>query len=741
MADRNTAGEMTTPVRLLILIAGPLVSNNKQPITLLPAQEELAALVDACERLVPPVALEIRAEIATADSIGRVFATTRAPFDILHFTGHGSQEADGDVVLALEDEVGTVRPMGAAELRRLIGERPPRLAFLSACHSEGLARALLDAGARHVVAISAADPVLDIAARTFAERFYQALLSGRAVATAFEAARAAVASNDMLRSLRDPATLLPYSLQEELKFRLLPDDAPAHLQPFISSPPAGAVVFSREPWNRTNLTPVSADPFVGRASELHDIAVKLRNARCVAIHGFGGFGKTALARAAVRWQRERDRWPDGVWEVPLRNVATTAHARAQIALALKLDPAAGESDDTLAAELGKRRSLIVLDDLDVLLQNDQAAVVELLRALLGTHRLKLITTSRRDLPGRVDHQRVELSRLSQRDTIVAFQRYAPPIAEWGTWDPADLFELTKFLDGYPFPIRLAASYMVSTRRGLRELLRNLKENPKGTFRYQGDTEDRDTSLAATLDLSYDSLPAPARAVFPLLALFPAGVTRWAAREIIGAESEVALETLVQHGMAEWRDEAGYQRFALPEPARRYAEARMDDDALEIYAPKALRHYAAVVAAGDRAITEGQIVEGRLWITLEQPNLAQFLEWGYDREAGIDQISQAARATAQLGNYWTTIAARGREETRKQLQRALSAARRIGDRLGEANVRKAIGDVQQFRKETDAALASYQQALALFREIGDWLGEANVRKAIGDVQQFRKETDA
>jgi tetratricopeptide (TPR) repeat protein len=62
-------------------------------------------------------------------------------------------------------------------------------------------------------------------------------------------------------------------------------------------------------------------------------------------------------------------------------------------------------------------------------------------------------------------------------------------------------------------------------------------------------------------------------------------------------------------------------------------------------------------------------------------------------------------------------------------------------LGEANVRKAIGDVQQFRDDRDAALVSYNEALKLFKEIGAKLGEANVRKAIGDVQQFRDDRDA
>jgi tetratricopeptide (TPR) repeat protein len=53
---------------------------------------------------------------------------------------------------------------------------------------------------------------------------------------------------------------------------------------------------------------------------------------------------------------------------------------------------------------------------------------------------------------------------------------------------------------------------------------------------------------------------------------------------------------------------------------------------------------------------------------------------------------------------------------------------------------AIGDVQQFRKELDAALASYDQALERFNAIGSLLGQANVLMAIGDVQQFRDDRD-
>ncbi len=743
MAAQDAAATVT-PVRMLILFSAPLVMKRGEeiiPITLLPVQQEIEKLADTCRDL--GVALEIETAIATTERIGHLFATVRQPFDVLHFSGHGSRHLDGSSVLALEDETGVVRDLDAAELRRLIGDKPCRLAFLSACHSAGLADALLAAGVRHVVAINAADPVLDLAARVFAERFYAALFAGRSVAEAFAAGRTAVATNDELRQWRDPETLQTLNMQEEVKFLLLPEDDPVHQQPLVPAPPSGQLTFRRPLWQNTNLSPVAADPFVGRARELHAIAQALRNNRCVAIHGMGGMGKTALAEAAARWQHERNRWRDGVWRVALRNITTAYEARSRIAFALGLEPKTAESDAALAGALADRQSLLVLDDLDALLLHDRNGLVELVRALLGTRFLKLLTTARLDLPGRIHHAPLELTRLTAEDARTAFLTYAPPIDRWGAWTPDEWRDLLRFLDGYPFPIRLAAAAMRAARLSLRDLWRRLQANPQGTLRYPGDEEDRETSLAATLDLSFTVLPAPAQRAFALLALFPAGLTRDAAQTIASIEVET-LETVVRYGMAEWRGTIDYAQCALPEPARRYAEARLAQqtpDALATYAPAALAYFANLIESADDQIVKGNERTGITILTLEQPNLERYLDWGYEHDTAHIGINRAARATAQLGNYWTLSGERGRPEVLARLERALHGARHSNDTTGEANVLKAIGDVQQFRKELDAALRSYDDALRLYRALGARLGEANVLKAIGDVQQFRDDRDA
>ena len=87
----------------------------------------------------------------------------------------------------------------------------------------------------------------------------------------------------------------------------------------------------------------------------------------------------------------------------------------------------------------------------------------------------------------------------------------------------------------------------------------------------------------------------------------------------------------------------------------------------------------------------------------------------------------------MRNYWTLTGERGRLEVLARLKRALDSARRSSDTTGEANVRKAIGDVQQFRDDRDAALRSYDEALRLYRALGDRLGEANVLAALSRLR--------
>ena len=101
---------------------------------------------------------------------------------------------------------------------------------------------------------------------------------------------------------------------------------------------------------------------------------------------------------------------------------------------------------------------------------------------------------------------------------------------------------------------------------------------------------------------------------------------------------------------------------------------------------------------------------------------------------LEQNEHTRRAQAEvaleLGKLY--LVAYRIEESALVLEQALTLYRAVGDRLGEANVLKARGDVQAFRKENDAALDSYAQALTLYRAVGAKVGEANTHLSLGDI---------
>lgn len=100
---------------------------------------------------------------------------------------------------------------------------------------------------------------------------------------------------------------------------------------------------------------------------------------------------------------------------------------------------------------------------------------------------------------------------------------------------------------------------------------------------------------------------------------------------------------------------------------------------------------------------------------------------------VPTADAAARLLVAYAQQWHNVLFNNYDPRRMAwLEASRTAAEKIGDRLGEANVLRAIGDVQQFRKDNEAAVQSYEQALGLFRAVGDRLGEANVLAAQGQA---------
>lgn len=125
---------------------------------------------------------------ATTERILKVFQSDkyRSGVAIFHFGGH----ANGYQLL-FETAEGLPAPGDAASLAHFLAQqRAPRLVFLNGCSTQDQAQGLLDAGVSVVIATSQA--IDDGVATDFAVLFYQGLIGGAKVRTAFEEAGAGV---------------------------------------------------------------------------------------------------------------------------------------------------------------------------------------------------------------------------------------------------------------------------------------------------------------------------------------------------------------------------------------------------------------------------------------------------------------------------------------------------------------------------------------------------------------------
>ncbi len=672
--------------QILILFSAPLLNEDLLPVETLSIQEEINAIALVLKDISRPIAVEIVVKVATSQTLQDVLSNRVKPL-IIHFIGHGMREGDS-TALVLEDEVGITRYFTEEELAiALSNQQHPlcQLALLNACHSEKLAQAFVIAGVSHVIAVNAEDEILDVAARCFSRRLYQALFNEDSVANSFLLGRNAVKLDDKLKKLFNSVTFQQgVNFDEAFKFRLLPQAS--HHQSLIIEPADSHQVIYPQ-WSNTNI-PRDDPYFVGRKQEIHQvIKVLVSDKRCIALHGMGGIGKTALAYAIGQWLHERNRYQDGVWFISLRDTDSVGTLITKVKQSLELGSFA------LDRELSNSRVFLILDDLDRLIEKESNELIELLNSLLEQcPNLRLLLTSRDSLVRDIVYcHQEEVCSMGASETRQIFKKYAPSQEKWGDHDDSasDFNLLVKFLDGYPLPIKLAASYMAETQCTLKMLCEDLDIEPLSVLDSYSPEERKERSLRITLERSFEMLSVEAKDIFPLLAFFPSGLSRDLARGIWGRSGNQALMELFKFSMAEKSSTASDWRVTLPEPARTYAESKLQTGrGIDYLAPQVLDFYYSnfcdivLKLFGNRDDNKGQQL-----LLQENSNLILFLQWGYEHEKSSKKICCSARMTASLSPYWRWIEAN--KDPKARLDLALAAAQRNQDREGEDLVRNAI----------------------------------------------------
>ncbi|MEU0567383.1 BTAD domain-containing putative transcriptional regulator [Nonomuraea sp. NPDC005983] len=383
---------------------------------------------------------------------------------------------------------------------------------------------------------------------------------------------------------------------------------------------------------RTNL-PASLSPLIGRDDGLDEVRSLLETGRLVTLTGSGGVGKTRLALETAT--HLVDSYADGVWLVELapldlrraadpappdrqageRGVEALAEA-VLTALDVRQDTGPSATVDRLAEVLRPRRTLLVLDNCEHVVEQVAKLAERLLRAAPG---LRVLATSREPLAlvGEVlwnvppldvpDGAGLEAVRGSDAARLfVARAAATAPGFALDAGNAGAVAQLCRRLDGIPLALELAATRVRAL--GVNGVVSRLDNRFRLLTGGHRGTPARQQTLTAVIDWSWELLTEPERTVLRRLAVHADGCTLEAAEEVCAdgvgdAELDVLdlLVRLVDKSLVVAVEGAAGVRYRLLESVSEYCLARLSDagELREVRLAHARYHLALAVQAEPR----------------------------------------------------------------------------------------------------------------------------------------------
>ena len=379
--------------------------------------------------------------------------------------------------------------------------------------------------------------------------------------------------------------------------------------------------------------PVVLTTFHGRYEEVDKVRHLLGRHRLVTVIGPGGVGKTRLALEVAA--SVLGRFDDGVRLVELAQIDAPEGVSRAAAEAFEVRAHSGVTIiESLAAVIGSRHALIVLDNCEHVIESAAALCSTLLQS---GHDLRILATSREPLqiPGEarfplspldVPNANESLEQAGERDSVVLFverAECADPEFELSLESIGCVSELVRRLDGMPLAIELAAAQIGTL--GLDRLVLSLDDRFKYLVSTTRGVAVRQSSLEAAVEWSYRLLDADERRTFRRLAVFPAPFTLEAATAVAGAGSEELVLRLVRCSLltAPRPGADGRSRYRMLETVRAFSFARLDGEGecheAQMAMAKWLLHETERIAQSFDGPDDGQA--GR-WGDAEQDNLRE-----------------------------------------------------------------------------------------------------------------------
>jgi hypothetical protein len=271
-----------------------------------------------------------------------------------------------------------------------------------------------------------------------------------------------------------------------------------------------------------NLRPATTS-FIGRESEVAEVAAALRTHRLVTLTGVGGVGKTRLVLEVAA--QSADEFPDGVWFFELAAVADPAAVPDAVAAVLGITQQPGKTvGQSVAAALEGRVRLLGFDKCEHVVE----AVADLVEAILAASATVTVLVTSREALGVADEQVWPVPALDVGEGVDSAavslfveraRSVAPHFSMTNAEEAGAVVEICARLDGIPLAIELAASRMASmtaseVRDRLDQRFRLLVGSLRGLDRHQ--------TLRHAVAWSYDLLDDADKSVLNRCSVFAGG---------------------------------------------------------------------------------------------------------------------------------------------------------------------------------------------------------------------------
>jgi predicted ATPase len=445
-------------------------------------------------------------------------------------------------------------------------------------------------------------------------------------------------------------------------------------------------------------------------------------------------------QAAAEVVEEREH---GVWWVGLQAVHDPGLVLPAIASTLG---AKGE----LAEHVANRQMLLLLDNLEQVVE----AAPALGELLASCPRLALLVTSREPLRLAAE-QEYPVPPFVEEEAVGFFFSRARAVRP-GFEDDGSLRAICRRLDYLPLALELAAARVKALSPA--QILERLEQSLPLLTGGARDAPERQRTLRATIDWSYELLTPEEQRLFRALAVFTGGCSLEAAEHIAGADLD-GLHSLVDKSLVRFAEE----RYSMLATIREYAQEQLDESREADELGRA--HADFFLALADSAAMSAEHDYGRRYDILppESGNLRAAIDW----LAAAGDLERALQLAIALENFWVIVdpfegmrrfeallseggvpdLVRARalrcfagcsflagkfEQAQRANEESLALFRAAEDEPGIAELLHRIGINTLMLGERDRAQEQLEESLALFRKLGSARGEAEAIGALGYV---------